>query len=146
MSHKKGLYFDGHDRPDVVEYRQNVFLPAMKEYEPRLVRYVIGDVEKELFVPPYNYVECRLVLTPHDEMTAQSNDMNDKEWVFDNEFKLWKKGVGRGIHWSDVICSTCGHLTVAGESMDYGKNYDGYWNGERFCTQVGMNIMCINFF
>ena len=27
MTHKKGVYFDGHDRPDVVDYRQNVFLP-----------------------------------------------------------------------------------------------------------------------
>ncbi|KAG1780379.1 hypothetical protein EV702DRAFT_1043199 [Suillus placidus] len=73
----------------------------MKEFEHRLVRYTIGDVEKELFVQPHNYVECRLVPTPHDEMTEQSNDMNDKEWVFDNEFKLRKKG--------------------AGESMEYGK-------------------------
>ncbi|KAG1833187.1 hypothetical protein EV424DRAFT_1533309 [Suillus variegatus] len=37
MSHKKGLYFDGHDWPDTVEYRQKVFLPAMKEFEHRLV-------------------------------------------------------------------------------------------------------------
>ncbi|KAM6496657.1 hypothetical protein JOM56_007130 [Amanita muscaria] len=28
MEHKKGLYFDGHERPDVVDYRQNKFLPA----------------------------------------------------------------------------------------------------------------------
>ena len=27
--HKKGLYFDSHDHPDVVAYRQEVFLPAM---------------------------------------------------------------------------------------------------------------------
>ena len=33
-THKKGLYFDGHDRPDVVEYQQNVFLPEMKMFEP----------------------------------------------------------------------------------------------------------------
>ena len=32
-SYKKGLYFDGHDRLDVVQYRQDVFLPKMKEYE-----------------------------------------------------------------------------------------------------------------
>lgn len=25
--HKKALYYDGHERPDVVDYRQNVFLP-----------------------------------------------------------------------------------------------------------------------
>ncbi|KIM76951.1 hypothetical protein PILCRDRAFT_26353, partial [Piloderma croceum F 1598] len=33
IHHKKGLYFDGHDRPDVVEYCQKHFLPAMKAYE-----------------------------------------------------------------------------------------------------------------
>ena len=27
-NHKKGLYFDGHNLPDMVEYWQNVFLPA----------------------------------------------------------------------------------------------------------------------
>ena len=32
-SYKKGLYFDGHDRPDVVQYCQDIFLPRMKEYE-----------------------------------------------------------------------------------------------------------------
>ena len=32
-SYKKGLYFDGHDQPDVIQYRQEVFLPTMKEYE-----------------------------------------------------------------------------------------------------------------
>lgn len=29
IEHKKSLYYDGHDRPDVVEYRQHHFLPAM---------------------------------------------------------------------------------------------------------------------
>ncbi|KAG0703278.1 hypothetical protein DFH29DRAFT_874539 [Suillus ampliporus] len=121
MSHKKGLYFDGHDHPNVVEYHQNVFLPAMKEFEHHLIQYTIGDVEKELFVQPHNYVEHCLVPTPHDKIMAQSNDMNDKEWVFDNEFKLQKKG--------------------AGESMEYGKNYEGYWNGKWFCTQMAKKII-----
>ncbi|CAK5284579.1 unnamed protein product, partial [Mycena citricolor] len=33
-NHKKGLYFDGHDRPDVVEYRQKQFLPKMANSHP----------------------------------------------------------------------------------------------------------------
>jgi hypothetical protein len=57
IHHKKGLYFDGHDRPDVVEYRQKHFLPAMKAYKPRLVHYVVGDVDQELIIPRENYVE-----------------------------------------------------------------------------------------
>ena len=43
-THKKWLYFNGHDQPDVVQYQQNVFLPAMKAFEPWLVCYEVGDV------------------------------------------------------------------------------------------------------
>ncbi|KAL4065982.1 hypothetical protein J3A83DRAFT_4402218 [Scleroderma citrinum] len=31
-SYKKGLYFDGHDHSDLVQYCQEIFLPRMKEY------------------------------------------------------------------------------------------------------------------
>ena len=136
LKHRKGLYFDGHDRPDVVDYRQNHFILMMKSYEHRFVRYVVGDVDTEVVAHPHNFVERRLVLCAHDEMTAQANDAVDQYWVFEDEFRLRKKGAGRGLHRSDVICSTVGHLVDAGESLEYGKNYDGYWRGENFCTQV----------
>ena len=45
MQHKKAIYYDGHDRPDVVKYRQEVFLPAMANYRERLVEYKMGDLE-----------------------------------------------------------------------------------------------------
>jgi len=47
-SHKEALYYDGHEREDVVSYQQNDFLPKMKEYKSRLVWYVMGDCEKEI--------------------------------------------------------------------------------------------------
>ena len=84
ISYAKGLYYDGHDRPDVVEYQQNHFLPMMKRYKERLVRYVVGHVDKEVAVKPQNFVECRLVLAPHDETTTQANDGHGKGWVLDN--------------------------------------------------------------
>jgi hypothetical protein len=136
ISHKKGLYFDGHDRADVVDYRQNGFLPKMKALEPRLVKYVVGDVEKEQYVPPQNYVKRRLVLCAHDEMTAQAHDGKEKSWVLEDQHMLRKKGVGRGIHKSDVICSTIGWLKGASQTLEYGKNYEGYWTGELFVKQV----------
>ena len=34
---KKGLYVDGHERPDVIEYHQEVFLPLIKE----LLLYIV---------------------------------------------------------------------------------------------------------
>ena len=94
MSHKKGLYFDGHDRPDVVAYRQNYFLPAMKEIEPWLVRYVVGNVHEELVTQgtmPWlhqNFVERCVVLCPQDEMTGQANDAQEKSWVLGEHHPL----------------------------------------------------------
>ena len=110
---KKGLYFDGHDHPDVIEYCQNIFLPRMEEYFPRLLYYVMGDVEKESVTLTSDFVGWHLVLVAHDEMTAQANDSMTKSWVFENQHQLHKKGPGHGLHQSDVICSTYGWLKDA---------------------------------
>jgi hypothetical protein len=134
ISHKKGLYFDGHDRPDVLAYRQNYFLPTMKSFESRLVRYIVGDVDKTVL--PSNYVERALVLCAHDESTSQANDAPEKAWVLEEQHHLRKKGPGRGLHQSDVICSTVGWLSDASQTLEYGKNYEGYWTGELFVRQV----------
>ena len=34
---KKGVYMDGHKRPDVVNYQMNTFLPLMAQYKERMV-------------------------------------------------------------------------------------------------------------
>jgi transposase len=139
-AHKKALYYDGHKREDVVDYQQNVFLPAMKKFESRLVGYMVGNVEKEieLQLAPG---ERKVVLVAHDEMTAQANDGATMSWVWQGEQPLKKKGVGRGLHQSDVICSTKGWLSEASQTLEYGKNYDGYWNGELFVKQVWLDAM-----
>ena len=36
---KKGVYIDGHEREDVVRYRQDVFLPKMKELDLYCTHY-----------------------------------------------------------------------------------------------------------
>jgi hypothetical protein len=92
--HKKALYYDGHEQPDVVEYHQNVFLPAMEQYQHRLVEYTVGDVAKELQKQPANYVETQLILVPHNKMTVQQNDGEKKSWVLNSEHALKKKGMG----------------------------------------------------
>ena len=108
----------------------------MKTYESCLIRYIVGDVENELQVQPSNFVECRLVLCAHDEATSQANDSKGKSWVFRDQHPLRKKNAGHGLHQSDVICSTVGWLREASQTLEYGKNYDGYWNGEMFIKQV----------
>jgi hypothetical protein len=54
----------------------------------------------------------------------------------EGEQPLRKKGVGRGLHQSDIICSTVGWIEEASQTLEYGKNYDGYWTGELFVKQV----------
>ncbi|KAF8810713.1 hypothetical protein BYT27DRAFT_7209170 [Phlegmacium glaucopus] len=140
--HKKSLYYDGHDRPDVLAYRQNEFLPKlMKEHRRRMVEYVIGDTEKEVVKLGINYVEQQLVLVAHDEMTTQANDGMKKSWILEGEHALKKKGVGRGMHQSDVICLTHGWMKEASQSLEYGKNYEGYWTGELFVKQLEEKII-----
>ena len=136
---KKGLYFDGHDRPDVVNYRQESFLPEMEKYSERLVRYSPENPKIQLPLP--NPDVRPLVLVAHDEMTAQANDSASKSWVLEDQHQLRKKGVGRGLHQSDVICSTVGWLKDASQTLEYGKLYEGYWTGELFVKQMREKII-----
>ena len=134
ISHKKGLYIDGHNHLIVLAYRQNDFLPRMKSLEPVLVCYSVGDVEKE--IPLSNFVECHLMLCSHDDSTSQTNDLPSKAWVLGDEHHLQKKGVGCRLHQSDVISLTVGWLADASQTLEYGKNYDGYGTGNFFVKQV----------
>ena len=134
--HKKALYFDGHERPDVVDYCQKVFLPAMAKHRRRLVEYSPENVEKLGDKVVNNYVERILVLMAHDESTTQANDSQGQTWVLDGEHAIKKKGPGRGLHQSDCICSTIGWLKNGSQTLEYGKNYDGYWTGELFIKQA----------
>lgn len=134
-AHKKALYYDGHERKDVVDDRQDRFLPSMEALKSRLVQYEQGDVTKEIPLE-LGPGEHKIVIVAHDEMTAQAHDGKAMSWVWKGEQPLRKKGPGRGIHQSDVICSTVGWLKEASVTLEYGKNRDGYWTGEMFAEQV----------
>ncbi|KIK18907.1 hypothetical protein PISMIDRAFT_54765, partial [Pisolithus microcarpus 441] len=122
----------------LVKFTANEMLP--REAEP----YLQNLVDNEMPLALKKYLELELFPRIHLKVghgislpTARRWLRHEgKNWVFEDEHQLRKKGVGRGIHRSDVICSTVGHLVDAGESLEYGKNYDGYWTGERFCKQM----------
>ncbi len=104
---------------------QTEFIPQFDVLWPRLVEWEVGDVlkKKEKTLPPG---ETWLVLCAHDKMTAQCNNGCKATWVLDGEQPIRKKGVGRGIHQSDVICSCHGWMSGASCSIEYGKDHDGY--------------------
>lgn len=111
----------------------------MDELRLCLVEYIIGNMDQEILKNRNG--ECLLVLVAHGKMTTQANDGLKLSWVMDGEHALKKKGVGHGQHKSQVICSTIGWLKEAGQSLEYGKNYDGYWTGEMFIKQVCINMI-----
>jgi hypothetical protein len=49
----------------------------MQKHKEQLVKYVVGDVDKEVAVTPRNYIERRLILAPHNETTSQANNGHD---------------------------------------------------------------------
>ena len=100
-----------------------------------MVEYKIGKVETEI-CKQLKPEERKLVLVAHDEATMQANDGEKAGWVLDGEQPLKKKEAGRRLHQSDVICLTYGWLKGASVTLEYRKNYDGYWNGELFVKQV----------
>jgi len=105
-----------------------------------MVEYKIGEVETEL-AKQLQPGKRRIVLVAHDESTMKANDSEKEGWVMDGEQPLKNKGAGRGLHQSDIICSTYGWLKGASVTMEYGKNYEGYWTGELFVKQVSELIL-----
>ena len=69
-------------------------------------------------------------------MTCQANDGMKKCWIYAGEHAIKHKGPGCGLHYHGIICSTFGWLADAGQMIEYGKNYDGYWNSAMFVQQV----------
>ena len=140
---QKGVYVDGHERSDVVRYRQEVFLPAFNEIRPYLVTW---DEEGQMIMPQnLPPGQKPLVLVTHDESTFNANDGKRQLWMEDGKQPLRPKARGKGLMVSDFL-TPGGRLAVpdtisdaelsarllprrhATEYFIYGK--DKYWQGD----------------
>ncbi|KAF8593252.1 hypothetical protein BDV93DRAFT_460945 [Ceratobasidium sp. AG-I] len=135
----KGQYFDGHERPDVVDYRQNVFIPTWRSLEPFMVTW--DDTTGALIQPQLKDGQKEVIFWFHDESIFYAHDQRRIRWVHISERATpYKKGEGVSIMVSDFI-STEGFLqsqdrTKDARSMIYpGKNRDGYITNDDICAQ-----------
>ena len=109
---KKGMYIDGHEREDVVEYRKG-FIERWKEYEKR---FVIYDNNGNVLSTPTGFpvpqgVQFRLILVTHDESTFYENDRRKTLWINNNTKAIAeKKGEGQSIMASEFLTSEWGRL------------------------------------
>jgi hypothetical protein len=79
---RKGVYNNGHEQEDVVRYRQEVFLPALAEKEPWMVRWEFDQDNNIVIVMPEELPPGTrpAVLVAHDESTFDSNNGRARVW------------------------------------------------------------------
>ncbi|CAM9903336.1 unnamed protein product, partial [Heterosigma akashiwo] len=148
------VFFDRHDDPDNVEYCNQVFLPAMKEYERNSKVYS----EYLLLNPQFRAhltADEKVVLICQDEVIFKTYDDQKHCWCLEGFRALKKKGEGRGIMLSGFTTQQDGFLKLSQEDVDEinrrradegmdamthltecGKSRDGYWNEDRMAEQL----------
>jgi hypothetical protein len=147
ITHKQGVYFDGHERQDVVAYR-NEFLEQISTFENRMAQYS-EDCETEI-LPELDHGQRRIVLVTHDESHFYANDGRRQYWCLPHSQSLRSKHLGQSIHVSEFLTDSRGRLMLSEEEarenpdiprearviITTGKNQEGYWTGEDVLNQV----------
>ncbi|TBU52039.1 hypothetical protein BD310DRAFT_833073 [Dichomitus squalens] len=110
------------------EYRRVL---ESEEMPDGLKKFVASEI-----LPRYHLKPGRMGLSRSSMRLGAAHDGKRYSWLLHGESFLKKKGPGRGLHQSDFICSTVGWLANASVTLEYGKNHDGFWNGEMFCKQL----------
>lgn len=139
---KKGMYSDGHEREDVVKYRQDVFLPQYLELNERAAQF---DEEGKLIPRQFPIAPGtkEVMFHHHDESTFFANDRRKLRWIHSTESpKPYAKGDGQSVMVADFVSSAIGWLRSpdgakrARVTLRPGKARDGYFTHEEFLTQL----------
>jgi hypothetical protein len=77
---KKGVYMDGHERPDVVAYRNDKFLPLMAELERRMAQWRPEGPDLVRVEPELRPGEKRIIAVFQDESCFHANDHKQTSW------------------------------------------------------------------
>ena len=131
----KGQYVDGHERPDVVEFRNAVFLPAIEGLLNRTTKW---DTKNETHEdPPLADGVCRIVIWYHDESTFYAHDRRTRRWIHkDENAKPYAKGEGHSLMVADFVSAEYGWMRsrdgnkTASVLFQAGKAREGYFNNE----------------
>ena len=112
--HKKGVYIDGHERSDVIDYRA-LFLKKLDILEQThlppplcpdgLTRFTVGNPE----------FSRHLVLIYHDECIFHANEGESVLWAEEGKVPIRPKTQGRGLMVSDFVTEHDGLFALADE-------------------------------
>ena len=125
LHHQKGVYFDGHDRADVVAYR-NSYLTKMDELDKTsLTCYDNTPPELEPGQRP-------LIRVVHDECTFYANCDQSLFWGDNETTVLRSKSLGASIMVSDFIDEVAGYVRDGDERarLLIEPHRDGYFTND----------------
>ena len=138
----KGMYSDGHERQDVVDFRQKVFLPQYAEFHKRAAKFDSEGKEEPSTTPILEH-EKPTMIHHHDETIFYGNDRRNEYWIHDTETpKLYAKGEGQSLMVADFVSSDIGWLSSSDGSqrarvvLRPGKARDGYFSCKEVMAQL----------
>ncbi|KAF9510731.1 hypothetical protein BS47DRAFT_1364327 [Hydnum rufescens UP504] len=102
------VYMDGHEREDVIHYRNDIFLPTMAKFESHMACYEGEDLKRH--EPNLQPGEKRIIVQFHDESCFHANEFKSSAWLKQGQSILQKKSWGCLIHVSDFINEEDGRL------------------------------------
>lgn len=110
----KGQYVDGHERSDVVMYRQTKFIPLWQSLERRMVIYNENGVPDPERPMNKKWFETEIVVWFHDESIFRAYDRRMVRWVYIGEHPTpFKKGEGASMMIADFVSAKYGLLRGA---------------------------------
>ncbi|KAI8987110.1 hypothetical protein BDB01DRAFT_904728 [Pilobolus umbonatus] len=137
-TNNKDIYFDGHEREDVVVYR--------KEWCQRMIehmRYMDRYVGEDLTVVEGEAVRSggkKRVLVTYDKSTFYANDRKKEMWIREGENPIRKKGPGMSIMVSEFQCRCHGTMRVkewtSRKLFEAGASRQGYWKSADMIKQL----------
>ncbi|CAG8787219.1 15403_t:CDS:2 [Gigaspora margarita] len=92
---RKGIYFDGYKRPDVMAYR-NEWVKRMFLYKQNMKDFVSKSLEF-ILKPQLNLGKKEYAQITHDEYYFYANDGQQRIWIHDGETILYPKHLGHSI-------------------------------------------------
>ncbi len=128
QQHTKGVYFDGHERDDVVASRRS-YLNTLQSYENRMWVYTSPCPD------PAIHPILRIY---HDESTYYSNSDQSFHWTDGTKQILKQKSLGQAIMVSHFIEEVGGLLECDGETAALLMEHqtEGYFTNDHLISQV----------
>ena len=140
MKTPKGQYVDGHERPDVVDYRQNTYIPRRLGSHLPLRTWTAETIGDRVAPSPFHHY---VVHWHQDETTYAQNDRRQVRWVWKDENPtLQPKGEGASLMVADFVSADYGWLRSpdgkeeARVLFKAGANRDGHFTNYEILEQA----------